>query len=186
VQSIDGKSTLKRLKGVGLQDIWREFEKAYDAGLTKAIGVSNYPAITLNDCLNYARIPPTVNQVERHPYFAQPKLVKVCHDFNVHVTAYGSLGAPGLDRGQPLNLMEDQVIMKIAAKHNKTPGQVLLRWSVENNVIVIPKSVNPERIKENSQIFDFKLTEEEVKEIDALDKNHRTFTQEWFGWPTFA
>lgn len=175
----------RRLKGHGLQDVWRQMEAAYDQGLVKAIGVSNYNTIVLNDCLNYAKVPPAVNQIELHPYFAQLDMVKFCKDNKIVVTAYSSLGAPGLDREEKVSLLDDKTIKKIADKHKKKPAQVLLRWSMEKDIIVIPKSVNKERIKENFDLFDFKLTDEEVKEIDGLNKNLRSFTQNWMGIPTF-
>jgi len=182
----EGTPSVRRLPGFGLQDTWRQFEKAYEQGLVKAIGVSNFNIQTLNDCLNYAKIAPAVNQVERHPYLVQPKLVKFCKDYHVAITAYASLGAPGLQRGISVPLLEDATIAEIAKKHNKKPSQVLLRWSLEENVIVIPKSVTVERIHENFNILDFTLTPEEVEKISSLDQNLRSFTQEWFGCPIFA
>jgi len=182
----DKKAKPVRQGGFSLQDVWREMEKAYEQGLAKAIGVSNYPVVLLNDMLNYAKIPPAVNQIERHPYLVQNNLVKFCQDNNIQVTAFASLGAPGLQREQMAATLDDPTVLKLAKKYNKTAAQVLLRWSVETNVIVIPKSVNPERILQNSQIFDFKLTKEEVEELDQLDKHMRTFTQAWMGIPTFA
>jgi len=186
IQTVDGKSSVARHKGFGLQDVWRDMEKAADAGLAKSIGVSNYPVITLNDCLNYARIPPAVNQVEIHPYFSQEKLVKFCQENKVEVTAYASLGAPGLQRENNVTLLSDPVIKTIADAHKKSTAQVLLKWAVQKNIMVIPKSVNPERLSENFNIFDFTLSEADVTQINGLNRNLRSFTQEWMGCPTFA
>lgn len=184
------KTVARRLNGYGMQDIWRQMEAANKQGLCKAIGVSNFTVLLLNDCLNYAKVPPAVNQVERHPYFSQQELLSFCKENNVHMTAYASLGAPGLERGTLLSthlvpVLEDETIKKIADKYNKKPSQVLLRWSIESDVSVIPKSVNSERIKENIDVFDFKLTKDEVKQIDGLNKNLRSFKQEWMGVPMF-
>lgn len=112
----DSKS-VRRLPGFGLQDVYRELEKAHAKGLIKAIGVSNFPVISLNDCLNYAKVPPAVNQIERHPYLVQPQLVKFCHDNNVAVTAYASLGAPGLPRSVAVPLLEDSTIAEVTFLH---------------------------------------------------------------------
>jgi diketogulonate reductase-like aldo/keto reductase len=185
VDGADGKPHPAR-QGFGLQDTWREMEKIYENGWAKAIGVSNYTVLILNDALNYGKIPPMVNQFERHPYLAQHEMIKFCKDNNVQAEAYSSLGAPGLDRQKEMpSPLDDPVVKKIAEKHNKSPAQVLLRWSHEQDVVIIPKSVTPKRILENSQIFDFKLTADEIKEIDHLDKRLRSFAQDWMGCPTF-
>jgi len=172
IESVDGKSRPRRLNGFGLQDVWRKMEHLVNIGLTKSIGVSNYNCQTLNDLLNYALIPPVVNQVERHPYLPQEKLLKYCMDNQVYLTAYGSLGSRGLESRAKLpelvELVDSSVILNIAKAHKKTAAQVLLRWSVDTNVICIPKSVNDLRIKENIDIFDFKLSKEELESIASL------------------
>jgi diketogulonate reductase-like aldo/keto reductase len=185
VQIKDGKPGVRRLGGLGVQDVWRELEKAYDQGLVKAIGVSNYGVAMLNDCLNYARIPPAVNQIELHPFFPQVELVKFCKENNVAVTAFASLGAPGLDRSSKPDLLHNEMIESFAQKYEKSTSQILLRWSVQQDIIVIPKSVSEERIKQNSEIFDFEMLPQEIQMITGLDQNLRTFTQEWMGCPTF-
>jgi len=173
VESVDGKTVARRLKGVGLQDTWRKMEKCFTSGLTKSIGVSNYNIQALNDCLNYAEIPPSVNQVERHPFLPQTDLVDFCRLNNVHLTAYGALGAKGFSNRASLpdnqvDLLDNKIIHQVAERHGKSPAQVLIRWSLDCNVIVIPKSVNANRIKENFNVFDFKLTESDLKEISTL------------------
>jgi len=184
----DGKKpTVRRLKGYGVQDIWRQMEKAVDEGLAKSIGTSNTTVPMLNDMLNYAKIPPAVNQYERHPYFVQPELTQFCKENGVAVTAYSSLGNPGHDgKDKPVNVLDDETVKEIAKKHKKSAGQVLLRWSIEHDVICIPKSVNPERIKENFDIFHYSLTQDEVKKIDGLDQKLRSYYQDWFGVPAFC
>jgi len=181
----DGKTTGLRRAGFSIHDTWKKMEEANKLGLAKAIGVSNYPAVLLNDLQNCCEILPAVNQIERHPYLVQSQNVAFNKDLGVVVTAYAPLGAPGLIKSVATPLLQNPVIMKIAAKHKKTEAQVLTRWSVDGDVVVIPKSVNPDRIKQNFDVFDFSLDEEDMKEIDSLDCNLRTFKQDWMGIPCF-
>ncbi|VDL67739.1 unnamed protein product, partial [Nippostrongylus brasiliensis] len=114
--------------------------------------------------------------VELHPYFQQKKLRAFCKQHDIVVTAYGSLANPGSaffrKAGDP-DVLTDPTIQKIAAAHNKTPAQIALRWAVQQNILVIPKSTSEGRIKENAALFDFELTEEEMREIDAMDRGWR-------------
>lgn len=175
-----------RAMGWGLQDIWRVMEKLNQKGKVKSIGVSNVNAVTLNDMLCYAKIPPAVNQFERHPVLQQNKLVEFCKKEGIQVTAYSPLGAPGFAENKPSgNLLENEVILRIAKKHSKSPSQVLVRWSIDSKIVTIPKSVHPERIVQNFNIWDFKLSEQDMKEIEKLDSCDRTFDQEWCGVPMF-
>ncbi|XP_076318499.1 aldo-keto reductase family 1 member D1-like isoform X6 [Tachypleus tridentatus] len=123
-------------------------------------------------------------KVECHAYFPQFKLFEFCKELNITFTAYGPLGNPslsrflketeGIDAVLP-NLLKDTSIQAIAERNQKTPAQILLRWLIQRGIIVIPKSSKPIRIKENFEIFDFNLSEEEVNQINALDKNIRLF-----------
>jgi alcohol dehydrogenase (NADP+) len=185
-----GKWTYGKRKGFGIQDSWRVMEKCHEAGLAKAIGISNFNAALVCDMQNYAKVVPAVNQVERHPYLAQNRLVDFHKENGIVTTAYAPLGAPGLmakkfegtDVKAPLSC---QTIVDIAAKHKKTPAQVLIRWSVEQGVVVIPKSVKPHRIVENFDVANFKLDADDMKAIAALDRGFRTFEQDWYGVPMF-
>jgi diketogulonate reductase-like aldo/keto reductase len=176
----------KARRGVSIQTIWRKFETFYDAGKTKAIGVSNFNTAIFNDLINYCRIKPAMNQIERHPYLIHKRHIDYCRSEGVEITAYGSLGAPGLMAGVDQPLLSNPVILEVAKKHNKTAAQVLIRWSIEGKVVSIPKSIKPERIEENFKVWDFKLSEEEMKAIDNLDRSRRYFQQDWFGVPLFS
>jgi len=182
----DGNTVPVRGTGWGLQDIWRAMESLYASGKAKAIGISNYNAALVNDVLCYAKVPPAINQVERHPHLRQTKLVEFCQKEGIAITAYGSLGAPGL-HGEKASggLITNDVIVKIGEKYGKSPAQVLIRWSLEGGVITIPKSVSAERIKANLDVFDFKLSSEDMEEIAKLEDGLRSFDQEWTKCPMF-
>ena len=141
-------------------------EDAYKEGKLKAIGVSNfYPNILTNFC-EVVKVKPVVNQVELHPYYTQEKALETMKYYNVIPEAWAPLG------GGRYNPFEDEMLKEIAEKHNKTVGQVILRWNIQRGVVVIPKSTHVERIKENIDIFDFELNEEEMKQISSLDMGY--------------
>ena len=145
---------------------WRAMETAYQEGKLKAIGVSNfYPNILTNFC-EVVKVKPVVNQVELHPYYTQEKALETMKYYNVIPEAWAPLG------GGRYNPFEDEMLKEIAEKHNKTVGQVILRWNIQRGVVVIPKSTHVERIKENIDIFDFELNEEEMKQISSLDMGY--------------
>ncbi|HAT03180.1 MAG TPA: aldehyde oxidoreductase [Candidatus Magasanikbacteria bacterium] len=168
-----------------IRETWEAMEKLVDAGLVKAIGVANFTTMMIHDLLTYARIAPVVNQIELHPYNQQANLVKYCQQRNIIVTAYSPLGRPGSVE-ENLRIIDDPVIIEIAQIHGKTPAQVLLRWGIQRDTVVIPKSTHEERIKENIDVFDFELSDSEMDRIVALDKKHRYVEpSEWWGLPYF-
>ena len=142
---------------------WRALEDAYDAGKLKAIGVSNFYAHVLTNFCETVRIKPMVNQVELHPYFAQPEALETMKRYNVQPEAWAPLGG---GRHKPY---EDKMLQGIADAHHKTIAQVILRWNVQRGVTVIPKSTKQARIKENFAIWDFALTDDDMAQISALD-----------------
>lgn len=142
---------------------WRALEDAYEEGKLKAIGVSNfYPHVLANFC-ETVKVTPMVNQIEMHPYFAQAEAIETMKHYNVQPEAWAPLGG---GRHKPF---EDKMLQSIAAAHNKSIAQVVLRWNLQRGVTVIPKSVKPARIKDNFDIWNFELTVEEMERINTLD-----------------
>uniref|UniRef100_A0A8C9VRI9 Aldo-keto reductase family 1 member D1 n=1 Tax=Scleropages formosus TaxID=113540 RepID=A0A8C9VRI9_SCLFO len=157
---------------------WEALEACKDAGLTKSIGVSNFNRRQLEMILNKPGLKhkPVSNQVECHPYFTQPKLLEYCRQNNIVIVGYSPLGTSRDASWVNLKcppLLEDPLLVSIGKKHGKSAAQVVLRFNVQRGVVVIPKSFNQKRIKEDFEIFDFSLTEDEMKAIEGLNKNIR-------------
>ncbi|MDA1079128.1 MAG: aldo/keto reductase [bacterium] len=164
---------------VSIQDTWRAMESLVEKGLVKSIGVANFTTAMLIDLLTYAKVKPVMNQVEIHPYNAQPELVNFCLAKDVAVTAYSPLGSHGDASNKPIS---DAAVLSIAKAHNKTPAQVLIRWSLQRGLVVIPKSTNPDRIAENANVFDFELSDAEMEKLTKLNRNYRFVDPiEWWG-----
>lgn len=145
---------------------YRAMEDAYKEGKLKAIGVSNFYPHTLVNFCSFVEITPAVNQVELHPFFTQPHALEIMNEYHVQAEAWAPLG------GGRYDAFNNEVLKEIAEKHNKSVGQVMLRWNVQRGVVVIPKSTHVERIKENMNIWDFTLSEEEMHQISSLDKGY--------------
>lgn len=147
------------------KDAWRALETLYKEGRVKAIGVSNFQVHHLEDLMKDAEIKPVINQVELHPRLTQKELKAFCQDNNIQLEAWSPLM-----QGQ---LLDNEVLKEIAAKHNKSVAQVIVRWDLQNGIMTIPKSTKEHRIVENVDLFDFELTQEELEVIDGLNQNHR-------------
>ncbi|XP_048485895.1 aldo-keto reductase family 1 member B1 isoform X2 [Plutella xylostella] len=156
-------------------DTWRAMEPLVSRGLVRSIGISNFNSKQVERLLKTATVKPVVNQVECHPYLNQSRLKAFCEARGIQLTAYSPLGSP--DRpwarpGEPL-LLEDPKLKSIADRLGKTPAQILIRYQIDRGVIVIPKSVTRSRIASNFDVFDFKLSPEDLKLIDSFNNDER-------------
>ena len=146
-------------------DTYRAIERLYEEKLIRVPGVSNHHAHHLEQLLHSANVPPMVNQIEVHPYLSQEPLRAFCQEHQIAVTAWSPLGRGGV--------LQDETIVKVAEKYGKSAAQVVLRWHLQHDIMVIPKSVTPSRIEENANIFDFVLSSEDMAVIDGLNRNQR-------------
>ncbi len=156
---------------------WETMEAFVDKGRCRHLGVSNFSISKLKALMDGARIKPEMNQIELHPYLQQPKMIEFCRVNGVHLTAYAPLGSGDRparlkSKNEPV-LLEDPTITTIAKRHNVTPAQVLIRWAMNRGTAVIPKSVKPERLKENLAGADVALTEDDMQAISEMDRHRR-------------
>ncbi len=147
------------------KDTWKALEKLYKDGRVKAIGVSNFEPHHLEELLEVAEITPMVNQIEMHPQLNQKHIRYYCAQHTIQVVAWSPIG-----RGR---FFENETIQRLAKAYDKSPAQVILRWEYQHGVITIPKSAKEHRQKENGDVFDFSLTQEEMNEIDSLHTGER-------------
>ncbi|KAM7287842.1 putative oxidoreductase ZK1290.5 [Ixodes scapularis] len=146
-----------------LDTTWRQLELLYDEGLCRAIGVSNYEKADLEPLLESCSVVPHANQVECHPYHFPQDLLAFCDQHGIQFQGYSPLG-----KGK---LIQDPEVLRVARSCGRTPAQVLVRWSIQNNVVAIPKSTKKYRVKENSQVFDFKLSAEDMESLNRLHRD---------------
>ena len=142
---------------------YKELEAEYEKGHIKNIGISNFENSKFEDFCNKVKIKPVLNQIELHPYFQQRDIRKKMEELNCKTEGWAPLGQA------MKNLFNEEIIKKCAEKYKKTSAQIILRWHIQSGFITIPKSCKPERIKENFEIFDFELTEDEMKSINDLN-----------------
>jgi len=148
-------------------ETWQELIKLQAEGLIKSIGVSNFQIEHLEELKKHTSVMPSVNQVELHPHFSQRELRDYCKQNGIQVESWSPIG------GSKGNVLENDKLEQIAKAHGKSPAQVVIRWHVQNDLIVIPKSTNEGRIKENFEVFDFELSLDEMQMIDSLDIGQR-------------
>ncbi|CAJ1202921.1 Glyoxal reductase [Companilactobacillus paralimentarius] len=151
-------------------DTWRALETIYKEGKARAIGVSNFNIERLKDILKNCSIKPAVNQMEYHPLCQEVDIKNFCDENNILLEAWSPLGGG--------SVLGDTRLKKIADKYNKSVAQVILRWDLQNGIITIPKSVHEERIVQNSDVYDFELSDADMKEINGFDNDKRSL---WYG-----
>ena len=147
-------------------DSWKAMEELYDEGIARAIGVSNFEIHHLMELISHAKIVPVMNQIECHPYLNQRMVRAFCRNLDIAVTAWSPLAA-GL-------ILEDEELKQIARKYNKSVAQITLRYELQEGMIIIPKSVHPDRIRSNAELFDFELSDEDMEVVRHLKKELRT------------
>lgn len=156
---------------------WGAMESLVDKKLCRHIGVSNFSIPKLKSLLASAMIKPEMNQIELHPYLQQNDMVEFCNANEVHLTAYSPLGSPdrpeGLKASDEPVLLEEPTLGAIATQHHATPAQVLISWALHRGTAVIPKSVNPDRIKQNLAATEVSLTPDDMETIATLDRHRR-------------
>ncbi|XP_042488548.1 protein REDOX 2-like [Macadamia integrifolia] len=161
-----------------IRGTWEAMEECYRLGLAKSIGVSNYSCKKLSQLLTYSIIPPAVNQVEMNAAWQQRKLRKFCDEKGIHVSGWSPLGANGAHWGS-FAVMKSPILQELAVAKGKSVAQVSLRWIYQQGASPIVKSFSKERMKENLQIFDWELTQEEVDKISQIPQK-RGFSGEMF------
>lgn len=148
-------------------ETYKALEELYRDGRVKAIGVSNFYIEHLQRVLDECEVVPAVNQIECHPYLQQKELKNFCEDHGIHIESWSPL-----NRGSVV--LEESIIKRMAESHDKTPAQIILKWHIQEDAIVIPKSVTSSRIEENFNVFDFNLSDREMKLITNLNRNERS------------
>ena len=159
--------------GDGDVKAYKEMEKYVKTGRIKSLGLSNYYIKELKEFIPKVSIKPSLVQNEIHPYYNDREVVDYIHSEDIVVQAWYPLGG----RGHQKELLNDEVLKKIAKIHNKSVAQVILRWDLQNGVVVIPGSSNPDHIKENTELYDFELTDDEMNKIDDLNRNEK---HDWY------
>eukprot|EP00186_Timspurckia_oligopyrenoides_P001024 CAMPEP_0182452504 /NCGR_PEP_ID=MMETSP1172-20130603/44282_1 /TAXON_ID=708627 /ORGANISM="Timspurckia oligopyrenoides, Strain CCMP3278" /LENGTH=502 /DNA_ID=CAMNT_0024650339 /DNA_START=1182 /DNA_END=2687 /DNA_ORIENTATION=- len=168
------------LADVTINETWKAMEGLVEKGLSRTIAVSNFSLRLLRDLLASCSITPVANEIEMHPYLAQPKVLQYCQEHGIQVIAYSPLGKLGYrDPGTP-SLLEEPVVQEIAQDLGKNASQVILKWNVQRNVVVIPKSLSKNRLELNADVMDWKLTENQMEMMKQCDQNFRLVRMHWW------
>jgi alcohol dehydrogenase (NADP+) len=172
------------LEQLPLLETWQAMEECVAGGLVKTLGVCNFSTKKLEKLLREAAVKPAINQIELHPYLQQNKMLSFCREKNILLTAYSPLGSgdrpPHMKKQNEPALLNTPELAAIAEKHSATPAQVLIAWALKRETIVIPKSVNPERLKENLAAADLTLDENDMSVIGGLNRGYRYVNGSFF------
>ncbi|KAK2665458.1 hypothetical protein Ddye_004032 [Dipteronia dyeriana] len=174
--SLDEDGVLEIDTTISLETTWHAMEDLVSVGLVRSIGISNYDIFLTRDCLAYSKVKPAVNQIETHPYFQRDSLVKFCQKHGICVTAHTPLGGAVANNEWfgTVSCLDDPTLTGLAKKYKKTVAQIVLRWGIQRNTVVIPKSSKLERLEENFLVSDFELTKEDMDVIKSMDRKYRT------------
>ncbi|KAG8377085.1 hypothetical protein BUALT_Bualt09G0131700 [Buddleja alternifolia] len=157
-----------------MEGVWKEMEKLVNDNLVRDIGVCNFTLKKLNKLLSFAQIKPSVCQMEMHPGWRNDKMLEACKNNGIHVTAYSPLGSQ--DDGR--DLIHDPTVERVAGKLNKSPGQVLVKWAIQRGTSTIPKSNNPDRIKENINVLGWEIPEQDFQVLCSIPHQKRVLDGE--------
>jgi aldehyde reductase len=159
-------------------ETWKAMEASVKAGKVRSLGISNFNTKQIQRIIDNSVIKPAMLQVECNPYFPQNAMLEFCKKRGIAFTCYSPLANNTnvfRKEGEP-NLLEEKIILDLASKHHKTPAQIVLRWAIQRETVIIPKSIRRHRLEENIKIWDFKLSQEDMASIDKLDRNWRLLT----------
>lgn len=152
---------------ISLRETLHAMERLHDRGEVRNIGVSNFSAYQLSAAHHVTEVPIAVNQIEFHPWFQRPSLVEYCRETDIVVEAAAPLART--------EIFDDSTVRAVAEEYDRTPAQVVLRWAVEKNIVVIPKSSSDDHIRENFDLFDWELAESDHKRLDELDRDRPVY-----------
>ncbi|XP_055598181.1 1,5-anhydro-D-fructose reductase-like [Uranotaenia lowii] len=171
-------ATVPEFTAIDFVDTWRAMEKLLQTGKIKSIGVSNFNSEQVARIVNECTVAPVINQVECNPALNQRQLIEFCKNLNVAITAYSPLGRPNYYEKDPINepkpALDDPLVLALSQKYDKTPGQIILRYLIHQGTIPIPMAADPELIRQNIEIFSFKLSDEDIQAMWSLNSGIRT------------
>lgn len=180
-------SEMVPLEDLPITETWAGMAEAKAQGLAKHIGVSNFSTNKLQQLIDSGIAKPEMNQIELHPLLQQKDMLAFCEEQGIHLTAYSPLGSRDRSADMKANdepdMFELEIIKEIAAAHGKSPAQILLAWAVNRGTAVIPKSTNPDRLRQNHQSAKITLSDEEMERIASLDKHYRYVKGDFFALP---
>jgi diketogulonate reductase-like aldo/keto reductase len=150
---------------VPLRNTWEAMEPLVEKGLVRSIGISNYSVQQMEDLLKYCKVKPVTNQCEAHPHFPNSEVAQFCKENGMVFTAYSSLGNVSAEQESCLT---DPLVVKLAQRYGKTPAQILLRWGLQRDYMILPKSVSVQRVADNANLFDFEISDQDMADLTNL------------------
>ncbi|KAG9443073.1 hypothetical protein H6P81_018927 [Aristolochia fimbriata] len=174
--ALDENGVLEIDTTISLETTWHSMEDLVSMGLVRSIGISNYDIFLTRDCLAYSKVKPAVNQIETHPYFQRESLVKFCQKHGICVTAHTPLGgaAANTEWFGSVSCLDDPLLKGLAEKYKKTVPQLVLKWGIQRNTVVIPKTSKLDRLLENYEVFDFHISADDMEKVKEVDRKYRT------------
>ena len=189
----DSNNGLNIDESVSIHEVWNGMEHVLQQGIVRAIGVSNMPLMLLHELLSRCTIPPSVIQIELHPYLQQTSLLNYCQRRKIHVQAYSPLGSPGYRESHEPNVLTDPTLQRIAKSYSISTAQLCIVWALQRGTSIVTKSLNEQHLLDNVQLLTLQgrptitLTDQDMHDIAALDRGYRFFRpQDWWGEKSMA